>query len=179
MKRLALLLFLAATPAVAQHAQTPADTTGRAHGRFNHQRAARLKEALDLTDDQAAKLRSTETKFMEQRRAIMQRSRTVSQALRAQLRPGVAANADSVRKLLDASDENAGALMQLRRDERRELATYLTPVQQARFQLIRQRAMGRFGRFRGHRGGRGWQGHGRGHGWGDGDDGSGKGKAGI
>ena len=170
MKRFVLILSLAVAPVVA--AQAPADS-GRAshrrdHGGFDQQRGARLREALGLTDEQAAKLRTTAGKFRDQRRSIIERSRTVSTALRAQLRPGVAANSDSVRKLLDLSDQNGAALAQLRRDERKEMATYLSPVQLARLQLMRQRMMGRFARFRHGRGGwrsRGGRGSGDQGGW--------------
>ena len=155
MKRIALLLLFAAAPALA--AQTPADT-GRA-GRmrqhreeFQRQREARLREALHLTDDQAAKLKATEQRFGDQRRAVMERQRTLQQALRGQMQPGVAANADSVRKLLDAHDQNQGALAQLRRDQDREMAGYLTPLQRARLQLMRSR-FARLGRGRGGLGG--------------------------
>lgn len=173
MKRFALLLSLAVAPALKS--QVPADSGRGSHyrdrGGFDQQRGARLREALGLTDDQAAKLRATAGRFRDQRRSIMEQSRALARALRAELRPGVAANSDSVRKLLDSSDQNGAALAQLRRDERKEMATYLTPVQLARLQLMRQRMMARFARFRHGRGGRArgwggkrwsaWQGEGR------------------
>ena len=56
-----------------------------------------------------------------------------------QLQPGIAANADSVRRLMDARDQNRAALAQLERDEEKEMAAYLTPVQRARYQFLRQR----------------------------------------
>jgi Spy/CpxP family protein refolding chaperone len=155
MKRLGLLLLLAVAPALA--AQTPADTGRSAHREMA--RATRMRELLGLTDDQAAKLKATEQRFGEQRRAIIRQQREVSGALRAQLRPGVAANADSVRKLLDSREQAVTALGQLRRDENRDLAGYLSPVQRAQLQLARERWRARFAHMRGHRHD-GWHGHG-------------------
>ena len=65
-------------------------------------------------------------------------SSDLNEALRGQLRPGVAANSDSVRRLMDARDRNRAALAEIDRNENREAAGYLTPVQQARYQMMRE-----------------------------------------
>ena len=93
---------------------------------------------LNLSDDQAAKLQGTEQKFTQQRVELAQRQRTVNEALRGQLQPGVAANSDSVRRLMDARDRNRTALAEIERNENREVSGYLTPVQQARYQMMRE-----------------------------------------
>jgi len=162
MKYFAIALLVAVGPAL--RAQTPADT-GRAV-RLRQHHVAHLREALGLTEDQAAKLAATEARFAGERRTILERRRDVARSLRGQLRPGIAANGDSVRKLLDSEEQSDAALAQLRREQSRELATYLTPVQQARLQLMRQRMMGRFARMgHGHHGGRGWRGEDGRHRW--------------
>ncbi len=150
-----LLLFVTAS---ALAAQTPADTNRAARWRqhreeFQRRRVARLRDKLGLTEEQATKLQATERRFGEQRHAILERQGRLVEALRGQLRPGVAANADSLRTLLDAREQNDGALAQLQRDERREMAGYLSPLQRARLELMRQQlARGRrFARM-----GRGW-----------------------
>ncbi|HXQ30237.1 MAG TPA: Spy/CpxP family protein refolding chaperone [Gemmatimonadales bacterium] len=159
MRRIGTLLMLAVL-APALGAQAPGDSGG-AHSRkewrdrFEKQREARIKEALGLTDDQATKLSATEKKFAAQRRSAFEEMRGVHEALRGQLRPGVAANSDSVRKLLDAEEHGEEALAQLRHDERHEMATYLSPVQLAQLHMMRDR-MRRFGmRGRMGRGGMG------------------------
>jgi len=150
--------------------QTPADTgaartrSPRAEGRGRWQ--AHLREALNLTDDQAAKLAATARRFGAQRRTLWEQQRALTQALHHELQPGVAADVDSLRKLLDARERGENALTDLRRDERREIASYLSPLQRARLVLLRER----FAR-RGHRGGRGR--HGPGRGWGKGGVGKG------
>ncbi len=185
MRRLGtLLLGILLAPGLG--AQAPSDS-GAAHSRaewrerFQKQRAARIKEALGLSDDQAAKLAATEKRFGSQRQAAFKEARGIHEALRGQFRPGIAANEDSVRKLLDAEEHSAATFAQLRTDERHELATYLSPIQIARFEMIRAR-MHRFGRHRGM-GGRGMRGMGPGgpggghDGWGGWQHDEGKGGA--
>jgi len=138
MKRIAWLLVLAPSLLAAQ---TPSDTGGAARdGR--QRREAWVGRALGLSADQAAKLEATRARFAPQRRALMARRRAIFEGFRGQLQPGIAANADSVRKLLDARDQNRGAFAQLQRDEEKEIAGYLSPVQRARLDLLRERFAG-------------------------------------
>jgi len=157
MRRIAWLLLLVMTRAVA--AQQPADTEGGAQARqlrqqIRHRWNEQVRRQLDLTDDQAARLQATEERFFRQRREILRRQRTVLQALRGQLQPGVAADADSVRHLMDAREQNRAAIAQLERDEDRETTAYLSPVQRARYQLMRQRLQERITEMRRERRGR-------------------------
>ena len=104
---------------------------------------ARVVEDLGLTGDQASRLRQTVREFSQQRRDLEQTERELKQALARQLRPGVAADQDSVARLTDA-------LLQLKvdyvgtfRDEHREVGSYLNPVQQAQLLVVRERLMQR------------------------------------
>jgi protein CpxP len=149
MRALAVLL-LAVVPALA--AQNPGDTTSAATGQLRQQFRERWNERvrtqLGLTADQSAQLQATEDRFAAQRRTIVQRQRGVQEALRAEVQPGGTANADSVRRLMDVRDQNRAAMGQLERDEDREMARYLTPVQRARYQLMRQRLQERIAEVR-------------------------------
>ena len=138
-----LFVMLLAPALPALQAQTPTDTSGEAEAQQLRQQIrerwnARVRQDLNLSDDQAAKLQGTEQKFTQQRVELAQRQRTVNEALRGQLQPGVAANSDSVRKLMDARDRNRTALAEIERNENREVSGYLTPVQQARYQMMRE-----------------------------------------
>src|SRR5207249_9271430 len=125
MKRFLFVMLLALVlPALA--AQTPADTSGDAEAEQLRQQIrerwnARVRQDLNLSDDQAAKLQGTEQKFTQQRVELAQRQRTVNEALRGQLQPGVAANSDSVRRLMDARDRNRTALADRTQREPRSL----------------------------------------------------------
>src|SRR2546425_6022250 len=164
MKRFLFVMVLA-LPLPALQAQTPSDTSGDAEAAQLRQQirdrwSARVRQDLNLSDDQAAKLQGTEQKFTQQRVGLAQRQRTVNEALRGQLQPGVAANSDSVRKLMEARDRNRAALAEIDRNENREVSGYLTPVQQARYQMMREQLRRRIQEIREQRRARGGRGGG-------------------
>ncbi|OLB18477.1 MAG: hypothetical protein AUH12_02135 [Gemmatimonadetes bacterium 13_2_20CM_69_8] len=142
MKRfLWVLLLVTAAPALP--AQNPPDSSDEVEAQQLRQQirerwSQRVRQDLSLSDEQAAKLQATEQKFMQQRIGLAQRQRDINEALRGQLQPGVAANPDSVRRLMDGRDRNRAALAQVERDEDKEVGGYLTPVQHARYQMMRE-----------------------------------------
>jgi hypothetical protein len=104
---------------------------------------SRVVEDLGLSGDQSSRLRVTVREFSQQRRDLERTERELKQALARQLRPGIAADQDSVARLTDA-------LLQLKvdyagsfRDEHREVGSYLNPVQQAQLLVVRERLMQR------------------------------------
>jgi Spy/CpxP family protein refolding chaperone len=121
----------------------------------------RVRDELNLTADQTTKLRASQEKFGTRRRALMRQQMERRRALEGQMQPGVAANSDSVRKLMDGIQTGRSEMVRIEQEENRELAGYLTPVQQARFERLRARLMQRVGEMR--REGRG-RGTGRGEG---------------
>src|SRR5437667_8219219 len=158
-----LFVMLLALALPALEAQTPSDTGGDAEAEQLRQQIrqrwnARVRQDLNLSDDQAAKLQGTEQKFTQQRVDLAQRQRAINEGLRGQLRPGVAANSDSVRKLMDARDRNRAALAEIDRNENREVAGYLTPVQHARYQMMREQLRRRIQEIREQRRARGGRG---------------------
>jgi Spy/CpxP family protein refolding chaperone len=123
----------------------------------------RVQQELKLTNEQTAKLRNTQERFGPRRRALMRQQMEQRQALEGQMQPGVAANQDSVRKLMDALTTGRLEMVRIQQEENRELNGFLTPVQQVRYNLMRERFMQRVGEMR--REGRG-MGRGRGQGMG-------------
>ena len=101
----------------------------------------RVKEALGLTDDQAAKMRGVQAMVAEKRRVLEMQERQMRMALGNQLRPGIAANADSVSRLVNALTAQRVAFAQTFQDEMRELSAFLTPVQRGQYLLMRDRLM--------------------------------------
>ena len=123
----------------------------------------RVQQELKLTNEQTAKLRNTQERFGPRRRALMRQQMEQRQSLEDQMQPGVAANQDSVRKLMDALTTGRLEMVRIQQEENRELNGFLTPVQQVRYNLMRERFMQRVGEMR--REGRG-MGRGRGQGMG-------------
>ena len=103
----------------------------------------RLKEELGLTDEQASKLQVSLAGLAARRRGMEQDERRMRQALAAQLRPGIAANSDSVAKLVIALTDHRVAYAQTFKDEMRELSTILNPVQRGQYMMLRDRLMQR------------------------------------
>ena len=114
-----------------------------------------VQRQLGLTDDQAGKLRATEERFRPRRRAIMREQLLLRMGLQDQMRPGEAANSDSVRRLMDGMQANRSALLQIEQEQDREMSGYLTPVQRARYQMLRERLVQRLQDVRRERAGQG------------------------
>ena len=157
MRHIVSLLLVLVSPALA--AQQIPDTRGgppvqRLREQIRQRWSVQVRRQLNLTEEQAAQLKTTEDRFFRQRREIQQRQSAVFRGLREQLQPGVAADPDSVRKLMDARVQNRAAMAQLERDEDEEMAGYLSPVQRARYQLMRQRLQERIAEMRRQRRGR-------------------------
>ena len=110
--------------------------------------SARVQPELQLTNDQTAKLKDTQERFGPRRRALMQQQLQRRRALENQMQPGVAANQDSVRKLMEGLDAGRMEMMRIQQDEGKELGNYLTPVQQWRYNQMRERFMQRVGEMR-------------------------------
>jgi hypothetical protein len=103
----------------------------------------RVKEELGLSDDQAARMRVAMATITARRREMEQEERKMRQALAFQLRPGVAANSDSVAKLVESLTNHRVAYAQTFKDEMRELSGILNPVQRGQYLMLRDRLMQR------------------------------------
>jgi Spy/CpxP family protein refolding chaperone len=89
-----------------------------------------------LTADQDQKFRDVFRRAMQQRQDAQEHEQELWRALEAQMRPGVAANADSVNKLLDGVIAARSAEVDLLRRENQQLAQFLSPVQRAQFAIM-------------------------------------------
>jgi hypothetical protein len=121
---------------------------GRLRAQIESTFTRRVQEDLNLSQDQAAKLRATQERFSARRRDIMQQQMERRRALENQMQPGIAANADSVRKLMDGIQTGRAEMLRIEQDQDREMSGYLTPVQRARYQQMRERLMQRVGELR-------------------------------
>ena len=92
-----------------------------------------------LTSDQDQKFRDVFRQAMQQRQVAQQHEQELWRALEAQMRPGVAADADSVNKLLDDIITQRAADVDLLRSENQQLAQFLSPVQRAQFAIMWER----------------------------------------
>jgi len=162
-----LIIAVAVILAPALSAQQGDSTLQRAEAerlraQIEQRFAERIHDELKLTPDQATKLRATQERFGTRRRTLMQQQMQRRRALEDQMEPGVAANSDSVRKLMDGIRGGRSEMVKIEQDEDQEMSGYLNPVQRARYQQMRERFIQRIGEMRMER--REGRGFGRGQG---------------
>lgn len=114
--------------------------------------ANQVQQELVLNDDQMGRVRRILSASATRLRQLEWQERGVQQALRYQLRPGVAAQTDSVARLLDRLTSLRVEVAQAAGEEIRELAAVLSPVQQAQYVLMRDRLRARAQELRMQRG---------------------------
>lgn len=145
MRRLILAMALVLGSGASAAAQDPADSDSPRAAQLRQQIedrfAARAQEELGLTDQQFQRLRSTTAQYGAQRRNVEQTERRLRQAMAFQLRPGVAADQDSVARLTDALLNAKSAYVQTYQEEMRALSAFLNPVQRAQFFVLRERLL--------------------------------------
>jgi Spy/CpxP family protein refolding chaperone len=153
---LSLVVFLAPSLSAQQRDTVEA---GRLRAQIESTFTRRVQEDLNLSPDQAAKLRATQERFGAQRRDVMQQQMERRRELQNQMQPGVGADSARVRSLLDGIQTGRAQMLKIEQDQDREMSGYLTPVQRARYQQMRERLMQRVGELRmERREGRGMQG---------------------
>ncbi len=156
MRRFVWVLALTLAPSLA--AQQDSSGPGEAPERerllqqVERRFGAVVQQQLGLTDDQAGRLRATEEGFRSRRRDILRRRLQLRLGLQSQMRPGQAADPDSVRKLMDGMQANRAESFQLEQQQDQEMAGYLTPVQRAQYQMLRERLLRRLAEVRRERG---------------------------
>jgi len=140
--RVLRFLALMALLAPAVQAQDPGPARAQELRRQLEQRfLERLRADLQLTADQDTKVRSILGSFATRRRVLEEEERALRQALGTQLRPGIAANPDSVTVVVDALTANRVSYAQLIQAELKELGGVLTPIQRGQLFLMREQLL--------------------------------------
>ena len=93
------------------------------------------RQQAGLTPEQHQKFRGVAQRSFQERRMRQQQEQEFWRALENQMRPGVAANPDSVTKLLDGIVAVRTANLEAIRADQKEYATFLSPVQRAQLFL--------------------------------------------
>jgi Spy/CpxP family protein refolding chaperone len=144
--KLAAALLLVAAPLTAQQAATDTDAV-MLRRRIEDRFAQRVQEELGLDDAQAAKLREVAGGWAVKRRGYEAEERSLKRALADQMRPGIAANPDSVTRLTQRLLDLRVTYAESYRSEYRELG-FLTPVQRAQYVALRERLLDALRRIR-------------------------------
>ncbi len=99
------------------------------------------RTSAGLTDEQFEQFSQVAERSFRARGEFQRREREIIQALEGQMRPGVAADEDSLVVLMDALVELQTQRVEQGRTELAEYAAFLTPVQQAQLVLTMRRFM--------------------------------------
>jgi len=97
-----------------------------------------VRRQLGLTDDQYARLQAVNQKYAAPRRDLNQRDRYLRLSLRAELQLGDKADQGKVGGYLDQLTEVQQSRLQIFREEQKDLAGFLTPVQRAKYAALQE-----------------------------------------
>lgn len=134
-----LLAASAALPTAAQEGPRAEMLRRQLERRF----AEQIRTQLQLSEEETSRVGAIMSGSAERRRELEAAERRFRAALAGQLRPGIAADADSVNRLLDGLAQNRVDYARVMQDEMKELATVLTPVQRGQLFLMRDRLLQR------------------------------------
>lgn len=96
------------------------------------------KERVGLTDDQMSKLGRTSQKFEAQRRSLNQQERAQRTELRSQIMAGDRADQNRVAASLDTLLRLQRQRLDLQAQEQSELATFMSPLQRAKYAALQE-----------------------------------------
>ncbi len=170
-----LLAFTALSPVAAQVTPRPREPQGlrgseprraELERRFQQRIDAMVRQRLELSDEQALKLREVASRTETARRTLRREEMQARQAMRDELLAGDNANVSKVADLLDQLPRLERRRIELMEQEQRELSKFLSPVQRARYfalqdelrrnmQELQRRRLGAVDSLRAPGGGRG------------------------
>lgn len=101
--------------------------------RFQQRMETMVRERLQLTDEQAMRLREVASRTEEVRRNLRRDEMLARRAMRDQLLAGDSANEARVSELLEQLPRLERRRLELFEQEQRDLAKFLSPVQRARY----------------------------------------------
>ena len=96
------------------------------------------KQRIGFTDEQMQQLERTTQRFDARRRELGQHERVSRIALRSQMLADTAANQAAIAASLEQLHEVQRRRLELQADEQRELATFMTPLQRAKFMAMQE-----------------------------------------
>ena len=130
-----LALLAVAAPLDAQRAQPdrPPGDRPALEKRFRERLESVMRQRLGLNDEQARKLQDANGRFEGRRRELFGEERQIRMGLRRALENDSTASNDEVSGLLDRALRLQRQRLDLMESEQKELATFLTPIQRAKY----------------------------------------------
>lgn len=129
----AVLLAFAAPVLTAQPPGPPPADRDSLESRVRQRMEQVLKRQLGLNDEQMRRLGATNRRFANQRRDLLIRERQVRLGLRDEIELGDSTRNPQVAKLLDEMLQLQRQRLDLLESEQKELASFMTPHQRAKY----------------------------------------------
>jgi hypothetical protein len=122
--------------------QPPADTPAGRRQQLEQQIRRGLwrvaKERIGFNDEQMLQLERTSQRFDVRRRELAQQEKAQRVALRAQILADSSANQTEIAAALDKLHELQRQRLDMQADEQKEFATFMTPLQRAKFLALQE-----------------------------------------
>ena len=96
------------------------------------------KQRIGFSDDQMLRLERTSQQFDQQRRALAQEEKAQRVAMRSEILADSGANQDNIAAALVQLHEVQQRRLDLQAEEQKEFATFMTPLQRARFMALQE-----------------------------------------
>jgi hypothetical protein len=97
-----------------------------------------VKQRLELSDDQMSRLSRSSSQFDARRRTLIQDERAQRLALRAEIKAGPSGDQNKIAGALDRLLELQRQRVELQIEEQREFATFLSPLQRAKYFALQE-----------------------------------------
>jgi len=107
-----------------------------------------VKQRIGLSDEQMSRLAQENAQFDARRRQLNRDERAQRVELRAQVVAGQSANQDRIAASLDRILQLQRARIDLQIEEQRQLATFMSPIQRARYAALQEQIRRRLERIR-------------------------------
>jgi Spy/CpxP family protein refolding chaperone len=133
---LALALGCAAMPLRAQGDAEPAQRP--AVQALQRRLVEVVQRTLGATDEQMRRLDEVNRKYQGERKALSQKDREARQAIRAEVLRDTLANQDKVSRMLDELVDVQRQRLDVFVREQHDLASFLTPVQRAKYATLQE-----------------------------------------
>jgi hypothetical protein len=131
-----LALLIAAAPLEAQRVRgqdRPPGDRPALEKRFRERLESVMRQRLALNDEQVRKLQDANGRFEGRRRELFMEERQVRMGLRKAIENDSTASNDEVASLLERAMRLQRQRLDLMESEQKELATFMTPIQRAKY----------------------------------------------
>ena len=138
--RVVAAIAIAASPVVAQRAERmqaqpgmPGQGRAGLERQFRERLAEVVRRRLDLNETQMRQLGEVNNRYEQERMLLLRDERQMRQALRAEVLAGDSADQTKVAELLERALRIQRQRLDLTEREQRDLASFMTPVQRAKY----------------------------------------------